>query len=676
MFVVQPTSYLEFHSSIYLGEYGRKPLHSVFNSGVSVRVCTRVNRRGHLFSVLCFYRKVRVFLQKKDCMGLRVGFKAFLHDDPASIVGLIVSGNSISFSTETYSNKSPARTCHSNLLQSAPKTELAGKLDEFDELGWKTAETNTVKDSGPNPHVTIPSAPYHVAPLVLCVDAMTHLRSLSGKEPVTGDTRPTYTYKTQDLADTFLAKYETFAKAHARIFTGGVTLCLVFDKAGAMPPEKHTLQKERVDRDKSEVYNIDPTTQSVHFVDTGMVVDGAPPVAINMTRLCLSRSLRPYFYTYLAERAAKRKWSTQVRLILDAEFADFTNPTAPPRGCVRVLDVRSERIEQPTMHSFKPAFAAGEGEVGAMLWGLEFSRSHHCQIWSGDSDMLALMILHGHRFVFSLTAVLSNRYLFRYRSAVQEMHAHGLTQEQFLLAAAVTGTDYTSSVKSLTLARVPDKLIWTSVRRWIHGGPTATGATSTQTRPAWCNTEGLKFLLRDVYTVVELRRENKNRKTFSSEDLNETRRTAESLRNSAGKRKIKMPEDPLICQAFVPFQFVCNYWITLQGYMRKFVPTKSNMISPQHTTGEYSLPFSLKSRRIDNNQEKSEKRDSSFRASLSSMVSLNLVDDTSGVIDSIHGPRIKHLRMADQAASASWAEADEASSGYFGLLHEIMNQNS
>jgi hypothetical protein len=443
--------------------------------------------------------------------------------------------------------------------------------------------------------VCIPSSRDATPPLALFVDIMTALKKLRGsEEPVDGDR----SYRADDLADSLLSHYERFAAAHASRFSGKVTVCLAFDKAGSIPPEKLELQAHRVATSKTKPYAADPAVQKIQIVDAGLSVDGAAPVPLDMDRLCLTRPLRPFFYRYLAERARTRLWRLPLRFILDAEFASASGlPGDALEDQVWTFDVACANCVAQ-LEQTGPLFRVGEGEITAVLWALRFRRTHHCQVWSGDSDLLPMLLLHGHEFSFSLTSVLSNCYVFVYAEAMRQLKQAELTPETFLAAVAAIGTDYTR--KKNGFHRVPTECIWAAARRWgrtkvrrqeeqspaslpksVRSVRSALSPPPHRLAPAeevkegtakasigtpWNSPETFWLFMRDVYTVHALRREQK-RKEIYREDLDATRKSHREL--WATKAKVKLPEPEVARAAFRAFSFVACYWVGLHDHAER-----------------------------------------------------------------------------------------------------------
>lgn len=481
-------------------------------------------------------------------------------------------------------------------LAKAPPVLCAGECVEYHQTESKVAPLAGVS-------VVIPTLKSATAPLALFVDIMTYLKKLRGTDlPVDGEK----SFRADDIADSLLGNFERFASAHASRFSGKVTICLAFDKAGSIPPEKLELQSQRVAGSKTLPYEVDPASQKLRVVDAGLCIDGAAPVPIDMDRLCLTRPLRPFFYRYLAERAALRVWGLPLRLILDAEFSSVEGkPGDGVEDQVWTFDVPAKDSVARLVRA-GPEFRVGEGEITAVLWALRFRRTHHCQVWSGDSDLIPMLLLHGREFSFSLTSVLSQAYVFVFSEARKVLAKEGVTAETFLAAVSLIGTDYTK--KKHGFHRVPTECIWAAARRWGRNedrrrdelnppplpapvrsvasilapskkkvqAPTASSSSASEEKSTalpearegvpWHSVQSFWMFMRDVYTVHARRREEK-RKEIYLEDLDATRMSHREL--WAAKGKIKLPEPDVARRAFRAFSFVTRYWVSLQGQAGK-----------------------------------------------------------------------------------------------------------
>jgi hypothetical protein len=105
----------------------------------------------------------------------------------------------------------------------------------------------------------------------------------------------------------------------------------------------------------------------------------------------------------------------------------------------------------PPVETLVENSGTGEGEISAMIWALRMKDSHRVQVHSGDLDMLALVLLHGDKFQYDLTAVLCGRYTFSYRAAVLDIQKRGFIWQDVVLGAILLGTDFV--VKKLVTHR-------------------------------------------------------------------------------------------------------------------------------------------------------------------------------------------------------------------------------
>ena len=602
-------------------------------------------------------------------MGLHGGCKTFVIGSDKALVPILHEEDRIVYT------KAGASSTAKLVTAPTPASFLAISASE--------EEKNALHDHKSS-DVVIPSSPNETVPLVLSVDVMTYITKLRGTTPIelspaaaahererlaecdektqagaSNTVQSTLTkqspgapspkeappsYRADDLADTMLEHFERFADAHRANFPGLITICLVFDKAGAMPVEKLSLQKERVEKSRTQPYSIDLRRDQVVIQDAGLCVNEEDPIPIDMGRLCLTRAIRPYFYKYLVERAKLRRWKVPLRLIVDAEFPGTATPHEGHKRR-RVADEASgvSDTEQNTPHRLPhfnkgavwtfcahktnalaqvitrtdPKFMVGEGEIGAILWALHHAATHHCQVWSGDSDILPLLLVHGHRFAFSLTALLCEHYTFRFREAESLLKQQNLSALELLAAVCTIGTDYTT--KKIAVPRVPNQCIWAATRRWSktparikeqlappprpHKPRSAfallTPQKSTDTDPKnrkapqlsgdihpWDTVDAYYLFLRDIFTVYEIRRCDGKRTTFDSIDITTERLSPSRLWASAAKRAIRLPAFEVATKAFRAFSFVAKYWLSLQNHAppADFAQARFDVIVAQAST--------------------------------------------------------------------------------------------
>lgn len=187
-----------------------------------------------------------------------------------------------------------------------------------------------------------------------------------------------------------------------------VTLVIVFDKGDVVVHAKKAVQQVRSSHQDLPPYpvpglselesmthtgNASGLPRGVCVVDAGLDLgDGMGPRKIISERLMQTRVLRSIWFAYIARRFQRDPRFVNVRL-----YVDYRSDT--------VFEAhRGQVIERRNL-----AVPVGEGEVAVMTWGLRFAHSHRVQIRSGDSDLIALGLLHYDRFAHPLMAVLHRR---------------------------------------------------------------------------------------------------------------------------------------------------------------------------------------------------------------------------------------------------------------------------
>jgi hypothetical protein len=204
------------------------------------------------------------------------------------------------------------------------------------------------------------------------------------------------------------------------------------DASKDVPIEKKATQIKRMQSSSFSPYEFDHGTQKAHISEEGLIIDDKVPVLLDMFALMATRSLRIYLYEYFRNWIVHKKWTCKFTLIFDAEF-----PLIGHQAFRYEIEPGAIIKEESVVHS-----GTGEGEISALVWALRVKETHSVQLHSGDLDMLALVLLHGHRFKNDLKASLCSRYIFSYREARSEIESSGFTCEDVVLGAVMLGTDF------------------------------------------------------------------------------------------------------------------------------------------------------------------------------------------------------------------------------------------
>jgi hypothetical protein len=255
------------------------------------------------------------------------------------------------------------------------------------------------------------------------------------------------------------------------------TMVLCFDKGDIVVKAKQAVQTIRnqkrdlppyslqgIAEEKAMTYDCDGegVPPGVCIVDKGLDLgDGQGPRQIVSTRLMQTRSLRKMWYAYLAEKFAADIRFLEIRLILDFDSAHAHEIT---HG-----NLRLNRAQ---------AMPAGEGEVSAIGWALRLANTHRVQVRSGDSDLIALGLLHYDRFPFHPLMVVIHRprnvknkqrsdgYLtLNTRAFACRLIRNGWTVMGFYLGLVANGTDFLP--RALYLAGVRKNAVMHGCREYV-----------------------------------------------------------------------------------------------------------------------------------------------------------------------------------------------------------------
>jgi hypothetical protein len=258
-----------------------------------------------------------------------------------------------------------------------------------------------------------------------------------------------HTYKPSQIAEALFLPLEVFVACHPH---ANVTIGLMCDVRDEVPKEKHALQELRTRQSAVSPYDVDGRPTCI--TNEGLIIGEDHPISIDMCALMATRSIRPQLYRYLRDWIMNHKWRNSFTLIFDADFPDIGH-----HAFSFEIHPNQVPIETTVVHS-----GTGEGEISALVWALRHRETHSVQLHSGDLDLLALMILHGHKFTFPVRAVLCEKHVANYSDIVQILESQQFSKDDLILGSIMLGTDFVSK-KELT-HRCNPRAVFDAVRTW------------------------------------------------------------------------------------------------------------------------------------------------------------------------------------------------------------------
>jgi len=263
------------------------------------------------------------------------------------------------------------------------------------------------------------------------------------------DTTPLFT--PNQIAEALFRPLITFVRCHPH---ADVTIGLMCDVSADVPKEKYAVQVKRTRSASARPYQVDLNAQKVAITTEGLCIDEKSPQPIDMYAMMATRPLRPHLYAFLRKWILTRKWKINFTLIFDADFPEVGHMAYQYNI---KADQETEEVEVP--HS-----QTGEGEISALVWGLRFKDTHLVQLHSGDLDMLALLLIHGHKFKHPVRGHLCGKYSIDYRHAVNVLKEQDFLWQDIVMGAIMLGTDYV--VKKLVTHRANDHSVFEAARTW------------------------------------------------------------------------------------------------------------------------------------------------------------------------------------------------------------------
>jgi hypothetical protein len=266
--------------------------------------------------------------------------------------------------------------------------------------------------------------------VAIILDAMTTVFALTPSHPVypprmervtsvnrTGQEtcKDTSTFAPVDLYETFACKMLTMVQSYRQ--TQDVTLAILFDKASLVVDQKSHVQRKRSNAAVSRPYRIPGLSMeeltsyqadnvklhNVHFCDEGLMIFGSgdevggsqgglatqgdsfhqeTPGLLYVTsqRIMSTRCIRQRWYAYLTTKLLMDARFRGVNVLVDYQPGGPLQLTTGGAVCRPDLEVR-----------------CGEAELTAVGLAMILATTHHIQLWSGDTDILILGLLHAHR---------------------------------------------------------------------------------------------------------------------------------------------------------------------------------------------------------------------------------------------------------------------------------------
>jgi hypothetical protein len=181
-------------------------------------------------------------------------------------------------------------------------------------------------------------------------------------------------------------------------------------------------------------YPISTLASDLALSDKGVAYQGIP-IRFEPQRLLITRQLRCCLWSYIKTKLEKLDfWGPQCQLVLDL---DGNPPLVLP------LPSSKDRllVSNSSSYNRKPV-RCGEAEVACLVWALRYQRTHHIQLWSQDSDIIPLTLLHAAKMTWSCVVKLSGQYVLDAQLCVRQARQLKLSLPTVALALMINGTDY------------------------------------------------------------------------------------------------------------------------------------------------------------------------------------------------------------------------------------------
>ena len=177
------------------------------------------------------------------------------------------------------------------------------------------------------------------------------------------------------------------------------------------------------------------TCVDLHLTDQGWADANGPvgPPGINMCRVMLGGG-RAYVFDYLARSILRdTQLCPQAEIVLDGAYSDGVPLLRPALN-----KATSEQwVRRPDL-----AVPAGEGEIAAVVHVLRHRLTHGCWLWSGDSDMLVLALLHAGSFAWPLWVRLKTDFWWRIDAWATALGTSRWGVRGFAWTLILNGTDF------------------------------------------------------------------------------------------------------------------------------------------------------------------------------------------------------------------------------------------
>jgi hypothetical protein len=210
------------------------------------------------------------------------------------------------------------------------------------------------------------------------------------------------------------------------------TYYVVFDKDAYMSRTKQEVQKQRDAsvglRDEKTYDAIQDCVASID--DWGFCMDPKleprcyAPAEFKLLKLMRTRRLRMHWYSYVCSKLQNDSRFHDRRLVLDF------HPDGP-------LTLHQGKCTQ----AHDKLLAIGEGEMCAVGWAVRLSPHFHVMLYSKDSDLVPLTLLHQPRYVHGVMCMVGGHYCNAHQAA-SVLRQSGWQLVDFVYATIINGTDF------------------------------------------------------------------------------------------------------------------------------------------------------------------------------------------------------------------------------------------
>lgn len=375
------------------------------------------------------------------------------------------------------------------------------------------------------------------------------------------------TYAPADIYNVFAQKLLLMVSPYATKYD--VTLVIVFDKSTLVVPEKADLQSKRTAATPIPPYPCPDDKDILHtsqFLDHGLVLDpkhNSDAINVHPRRIMCTRWLRPFWFDYLTRCLSADSRFAGIELLVDY-------------ACDGPYELRNDAvIKRPEL-----SVLCGEGEVAGMALCYMYAPTHHVQLWSGDSDVIALGLMHGHyisdTFVVTIMGVGGGTCQSMLPARVgSDLRLQGWSMASLCLALMINGTDYID--KSKLLYYINTGCIMHAVRDVVRPTDSHEGDMALVRQICGCSLSFHRLIVRILSTHYHGKERNpalmtmtwnaplvSDIPTMSTQDL-ERRRVVRS-----SGRVVGIPKNQAVEENRQQTAFNWNYWYSLQSFSSRF----------------------------------------------------------------------------------------------------------